>query len=129
MNATATLTRRESEITELFAWGASKKEVAESLYISTRTVENHARSIYDKIGCNKVNELSAWWFCKNFHISFDLSPLKRQIISLVLLAIIVPIELQSSQNMIRPSRSVKRVESKAGRRRSEDELTYNDWEI
>ena len=28
MNATATLTKRESEVAELIAWGASKKEIA-----------------------------------------------------------------------------------------------------
>ena len=65
----AELTKRESEIAELFAWGASKKDIANRLYISERTVENHTRNIYDKTGCSKVNELSAWWFCTKFHIS------------------------------------------------------------
>lgn len=84
------LTRRESEIAELFAWGASKKDVANRLYISERTVENHARNIYAKIGCQKINELCAWWFCTRFHISFDLSPLKRKIIAGALLIILAP---------------------------------------
>lgn len=44
----ANLTKRESEIAELFAWGASKKDVANRLNISERTVENHARNIYAK---------------------------------------------------------------------------------
>ena len=77
MNATAVLTKRETQIAELFAWGAAKKDVAEHLIIAERTVENHARSIYEKTGCSKVNELSAWWFCTRFNISFDLSPLRR----------------------------------------------------
>jgi DNA-binding CsgD family transcriptional regulator len=81
MNESATLTRRESEIAELFAWGAAKKDISNRLFISERTVENHARTIYDKTGCSKVNELSAWWFCTNFNISFDLSPLKRTIVA------------------------------------------------
>lgn len=34
----ANLTKRESEIAELFAWGASKKDVANRLNISERTV-------------------------------------------------------------------------------------------
>lgn len=80
------LTKRESEIAELFAWGASKKDIANRLFISERTVENHTRNIYEKTRCAKVNELSAWWFCTTFHISFDLSPLRRKIISLCLLA-------------------------------------------
>ena len=85
MNAYTNLTRREREIAELFAWGASKKEVAEQLFISERTVENHARSIYSKTGCKKVNELSAWWFCHRFRIPMSLSPLARNIVATVLL--------------------------------------------
>ena len=42
------LTKRESEIAELFAWGASKKDIANRLFISERTVENHARNIFIK---------------------------------------------------------------------------------
>ena len=84
------LTKREAEIAELFAWGASKKDIAERLFISERTVENHARNIYEKTGCSKVNELSAWWFCTKFHISFDLSPLKRKFIATTLVALLIP---------------------------------------
>jgi DNA-binding CsgD family transcriptional regulator len=88
MNLLSKLTTREYEIAELFAWGASKKEVANHLNVSERTVENHARNIYGKIGCGKVNELSAWWFCTKFNISFDLSPLKRFMITCVFLSIL-----------------------------------------
>lgn len=86
----AELTKRESEIAELFAWGASKKDVANRLFISERTVENHARNIYSKIGCQKINELCAWWFCTTFHISFDLSPLKRKTFAYFMLLILTP---------------------------------------
>lgn len=65
---TATLTKRESEVAELIAWGATKKEVANKLHVSERTIENHARSIYEKTGVTKSNELSAWWFCKTYQI-------------------------------------------------------------
>lgn len=90
MNILTKLTAREAQIAELFAWGASKRDVASRLFISERTVENHARNIYDKIGCNKVNELSAWWFCTKFNISFDLSPLKRRIAAFAMLVLIIP---------------------------------------
>ena len=90
MNNAKPLTKRESEIAELFAWGASKKDVAKRLFISERTVENHTRNIYDKTGCSKVNELSAWWFCKTFHISFELSPFKRNAITMVMIMLMIP---------------------------------------
>lgn len=104
MNTQITLTKRESEIAELFAWGASKSEVADKLFISEHTVENHARNIYEKIGCNKVNELSAWWFCTHFNISFDLSPLKRRIIAIGLLVITLP-QILNDNNIVRTFRS------------------------
>jgi DNA-binding CsgD family transcriptional regulator len=44
------LTRRETEVAEAVADGLSNKQVADSLRISVRTVENHLRSIFAK--CN-----------------------------------------------------------------------------
>ena len=115
MIATATLSKRESEVTKYMAWGATKKEVAQKLFISERTVENHARSIYEKTGCTKVNELSAWWFCKNFGISFDLSPIKRTIASLVLLMVLLPSQIIAQHDIYRTFRS-RRVETRTARR-------------
>ena len=120
----ATLTRREAEIAELFAWGASKKEVADRLFISERTVENHARNIYEKTGCGKVNELSAWWFCTTFHISFDLSPLSRKIISLCLLAILIPQMTRFDNVVIRVRNTPCRV-SRASRRKVDEGATMD----
>lgn len=105
MNILANLTKRESEIAELFAWGASKKDVANRLFVSERTVENHARNIYDKIGCNKVNELSAWWFCTKFNISFSLSPLKQRIVAYSMLMLIVPQIFFNNDNVMRVFRT------------------------
>lgn len=53
-------------------------------------MENHTRTIYEKLGINKATELSAWFFCTKFHIPFDLSPLKRGIIAAALLAVMLP---------------------------------------
>lgn len=119
------LTKRELEIAELFAWGASKQEVAERLFISERTVENHARNIYEKTDCGKVNELSAWWFCVNFKISFSLSPLKRKIISLALLLISIPqIHGNNNDEMIRPARPNTSISARTGRSRRRNENDF-----
>ncbi|KAA6303181.1 MAG: hypothetical protein EZS26_000784 [Candidatus Ordinivivax streblomastigis] len=85
MNVDVTLTKREAEIAELLAWGAAKKEVANILYISTRTVENTTRNIYEKISIQKATELCVWWFCTRCGVSFDLSPIKKAAVSLIIL--------------------------------------------
>lgn len=42
MKLNVELSRRETEVAHLLAWGASKKEVADILFISTRTVEKYS---------------------------------------------------------------------------------------
>jgi DNA-binding CsgD family transcriptional regulator len=106
---TNNLTKREKQIAELFAWGATKKDVANRLFISENTVQNHAANIFRKIGVTKINELSAWWFCTRYNISFDLSPIKRQVIALILLVVAMP-SMFSGRNLIRSERSTVRVE-------------------
>jgi DNA-binding CsgD family transcriptional regulator len=106
---TNNLTKREKQIAELFAWGATKKDVANRLFISENTVQNHAANIFKKIGVTKINELSAWWFCTRYNISFDLSPIKRQVVALILLVVAMP-SMFSGRNLIRSERSTVRVE-------------------
>lgn len=91
MNATATLsdlTKRELEVAEMLAMGASKKEIATKLFISERTVENHARSIYQKVGVTKVSELSAWFIGTKYNIS-DLSPIKKGVFVLAVFIVLL----------------------------------------
>lgn len=89
----ATLTVREGQVAERIAWGASQKEVADDLGISRYTVDNILRKIYQKLHIGKINELSAWWFCTTFGISFDLSPLKRAIGAVCLTGIFIAGEM------------------------------------
>lgn len=133
MNELAELTKRESEIAELFAWGAAKKDIANRLCISERTVENHTRNIYDKAGVTKVNELSAWWFCTKFKISFDLSPLKRGVIAMFFLSVISFMEIyaQDSTTLYRPlkTRTQRVVRSRQGRRKNEADFDLSNLTI
>ena len=129
MMKVAELTKRESEIAELFAWGASKKDVANRLFISERTVENHARNIYAKVGCQKINELCAWWFCTRFHISFDLSPLKRKVIVGMFLLLLTPqvfaIEHQDYCRTMRTStRTTRTIRARRSRNESDVDFIY-----
>lgn len=52
------LTRREREIATLAARGRSSKEIAEELFLSARTVDNHLQSIYGKLGVRGRRELT-----------------------------------------------------------------------
>ena len=106
------LTRRETQIAERIAWGSSLKEVASDLNISKFTVDNILRKIYEKTGVNKINELSAWWFCTHFGISFDLSPLKRKIGALAMLALFLYGESNMNNDFCRlRTRRTNRTES------------------
>lgn len=105
------LTERENQIAERIAWGASQKEVAFDLGISRSTVDNTLRKIYQKLRIGKINELSAWWFCTHFNISFELSPLKRTVVACSLLCLFVVSELQQTDDQYCRWRSrLRRIE-------------------
>lgn len=130
MKADARLTPREVEVAELLAWGAAKKEVADRLFISTRTVENTARNIYEKVGIQKATELCVWWFCTHCGVSLELNPLKRGIIAAFLLLIILPYEFSGDNDILRTFRSkpVSKVAKAARRgRRKDSDLDLTDY--
>jgi DNA-binding NarL/FixJ family response regulator len=53
----SSLTPREQEVLRLLAEGLSSRKVAEKLYISPKTVENHRANIMNKIGVHSTIEL------------------------------------------------------------------------
>ena len=53
------LTDRELDIARLAAQGHTSREVADELYLSPRTVENHLQRIYAKLGVRGRRELAA----------------------------------------------------------------------
>ncbi len=127
MKLNAELTRRESEVAELLAWGAAKKEVADRLFISTRTVENTARNIYAKTGVQKATELCVWWFCSKCGVAPSLDPLKRAFYAVVLLAVFIPRELTANGDIFRVGRRTAANAARAYRaiRRRGDDGTIN----
>ena len=106
----AILTTRESQVAERIAWGASQKEVADDLGISRYTVDNILRKVYDKLHIGKINELSAWWFCTTFGISFELSPLKRTIGALCLICLFISGEMMNEHHFCRYRTGRVRIE-------------------
>ena len=57
MGADSKLTKRELEIATMIRDGLQNKEIAGKLCLSVRTVENHRRSLYRKLGVGNSAEL------------------------------------------------------------------------
>ena len=129
MRLKAALSPRETEIAELLAWGASKKEVADRLFISARTVENTARNIYQKIGIQKATELCVWWFCTKCGVPVSKDPLKRAFIAVILLFAFLPRELVCFNDNYTPrtTRTARTVRVQRPGRRSEDQIDFNNF--
>ncbi|MET0908603.1 MAG: helix-turn-helix transcriptional regulator, partial [Ilumatobacteraceae bacterium] len=53
------LTAREREVALLAAGGRSSREIADTLYLSTRTVETHLARVYRKLGISTRSDLAA----------------------------------------------------------------------
>jgi DNA-binding CsgD family transcriptional regulator len=52
------LTSRERQVAELAAVGTRSRDIADRLYLSPRTVENHLQRVYAKLGVNGRTELT-----------------------------------------------------------------------
>lgn len=55
----AALTKREREVATLAARGMTSREIAETIVVSTRTVENHLQRAYEKLGVSARSQLAA----------------------------------------------------------------------
>ena len=127
LNLRAELSKRETEIAELLAWGAAKKEVADRLKISTRTVENTARNIYQKIGIQKATELCVFWFCAKCGVNPSLDPLKRAIIALFFLLTFLPSEVIAPQDQAMAPKTLKTARAVRGRTTARNLFNPNDF--
>jgi DNA-binding CsgD family transcriptional regulator len=58
VEAVVPLTRREREIAAFVAAGRTSREVADSCFLSVRTVETHLARVYDKLGVRTRSELA-----------------------------------------------------------------------
>ncbi|TYK32418.1 LuxR family transcriptional regulator [Bacteroides pyogenes] len=113
------LTKRQKQFVECIAWGASYKEVADYFHVSWSTVDNTLRNAKSRLGLSKVTELGAWWFCANFGISFDLSPLARRHITSLLLCLFLSGEAAFSSDKVYAVRRVRRARTEYRTRRQE----------
>jgi DNA-binding CsgD family transcriptional regulator len=53
------LTARERDIAALAAKGSSSKDIADQLFLSVRTVNNHLQNVYSKLGVSGRRQLAS----------------------------------------------------------------------
>ena len=54
------LTAREGDVAALVARGLTNKRIAETLFISERTAENHVQHILTKLGLANRTQIATW---------------------------------------------------------------------
>ncbi|MDT7666471.1 MAG: hypothetical protein QOD04_6027 [Pseudonocardiales bacterium] len=59
------LTRRQSEIADLLGRGLTNRQIADFLFISERTAENHVKHILHKLGFHNRSQVAAWATASN----------------------------------------------------------------
>lgn len=119
------LTRRELEVAEYVAWGATQKEIANTLFIDNDTVANHLKNIYRKLQISKATELSAWYFCQQYHIPTTLSPLKRKISVMLLLLLLIPTEIITASNTMVRTPATRTVSARPTRTKRNELNIYD----
>lgn len=55
------LSARESQVMSLIAGGHTNGEIAATLFLAEKTVKNHVRSIYSKLGVGSRSAAIAQW--------------------------------------------------------------------
>jgi DNA-binding CsgD family transcriptional regulator len=59
-NPESPLSRREQQVAQLVARGLTNRQIAEELFVSERTAENHVQHILAKLGLNNRTQIAAW---------------------------------------------------------------------
>jgi DNA-binding CsgD family transcriptional regulator len=58
--AAGPLSRREWEVAGLIAKGMTNREIAETLYLSERTAQNHVQHVLTKLGLSNRSQIATW---------------------------------------------------------------------
>ena len=111
LNLGAFLTARQEQVANLVGFGLSRKEAADKLGISYKTVDNEVQQIYARIGATKMTELTIFCFCRKFKI-----PVSSLLLVIFLVLALEPLGMECRRC---PSRCRTEV-LRSGRRVRED---------
>lgn len=119
------LSEQEFRVAELIAWGASKQEVADTLFVEYTTIDSHIQSIYKKLRINKLNAISAWYFQEAYELPHGDNPRAKKYLTLLFILLLPVGYLASRDNgsdMIRTARVARAGRSSGRVKRSECEF-------
>lgn len=60
LSAAGPLTRREWQVAGLVAAGRTNREIAQELYLSERTAQNHVQHVLTKLGLSNRSQIASW---------------------------------------------------------------------
>lgn len=83
-NANASFSEREKQVADLLSRGYTEKEIADKLFISPATVNNHTRHIREKFGLKKNSEIIIAYIASLKKKPFNLSDIRKYGISIIL---------------------------------------------
>lgn len=124
---------REFEIVESVIYHGSKKEAADALNRSLYTIETTIKNVYERLGINKISDLTLWFCGVKFGISDQVEAFKNVAFAIALVLIISlevinndiisiqePFSTQSAQNI---------GQNRIRRRRKEKSVNVIDIQI
>lgn len=79
---------REFEIVESVIYHGSKKEAADALNRSLYTIETTIKNVYERLGINKISDLTLWFCGVKFGISDQVEAFKNVAFAISLVLII-----------------------------------------
>ena len=104
-DALATLTRKEQEVALMAARGMTKREIADSLCVSVRTVGNHINHLYAKLGVMSRDELRVVLHIDAGGVGPCRQPVTENVPSIVTVTSLAPSTPVTSSHRKRPATS------------------------
>ena len=86
-NVNTSFSVREREIADLLARGLSEKEIAEKLFISHATVNNHTRNIRERFGLNKNSEIILLYIAEQNGKKFNIRSIREFGVGIIIVLI------------------------------------------